>query len=129
MAVSGYNVSPTIDEEILKKATLTLRESTVTSFDTVESLVEEEVGGAGEWQERGGEGQKRVRGRGGGSGRGEGQGEGEGQERGRAVACGASELTIYFMCSYTLKLVGDTLIIVISSIYYMYNMYSSCGCS
>ena len=87
MAVSGYNVSPTIDEEILKKATLTLRESTVTSFDTVESLVEEEVGGAGEWQERGGEGQKRVRGRGGGEweGRGAGGGGGAGEREGSGM--------------------------------------------
>ena len=55
MAVNGYNVAPTIDDEVLKKATLTLRESNVTSFDTVESLVEEEVGvgGAGAGREKG----------------------------------------------------------------------------
>ena len=64
MAVNGYNVAPTIDDEALKKATLTLRESNVTSFDTVESLVEEEVGGgSGRGREREGRGERRERGR------------------------------------------------------------------
>ena len=42
-AVSAYSVSPTVNEEALQKATLTLRERNVASFDVVESLVEEEV--------------------------------------------------------------------------------------
>lgn len=42
-AVSNYSVSPTINDEVLKKATLTLRENSTHSFEIVESLVEEEV--------------------------------------------------------------------------------------
>ncbi len=50
-AVNGYNVAPTVSEDVLHKATLTLRERNVASFDVVESLVEEEVGGVNGWSQ------------------------------------------------------------------------------